>query len=328
MKKIGITGANGHVGANLVRRLLKEEYEIRVMQYHDHEAFDGLPVEVVKGDLNNVASLEAFCKQLDVVIHLAAKISIGSNSYERLTHVNIEGTKNLVAEAKKSGVKRFIHFSSIHSLSHHPLDVEMDESRSLSTASPIAYEKTKSIADEWVMKQHADNFDVIVINPTAIVGPYDYKPSLIGSLIIQLYKGIMPALIPGGYDFVDVRDVCDAVCNAVYQGRGGERYILSGTWKSLSDFAKLLGAVTDKKIEKVIMPLWVARIGLPFIYMHSKLTGQQPLYTSQSLTILQEGNKNICHDKAKKELGFVARPLAESLKDTFNWLKENNYLKV
>ncbi len=255
MKKIGITGANGHVGANLVRRLLKDEYEIRVLQYHDHEAFDGLNVEAVPGDLNDPESLVPFCKDLDVLIHLAAKITIGSNKYESVYKINVDGTKNLVQAAKKAGVKRYIHFSSIHALVHEPLDQPMNEMQPLALDSSIAYEKTKSIADEWVMGQQANNFDVIVLNPTAILGPCDFKPSLMGQLIIRLYNGSLPGLVPGGYDWVDVRDICDAASNAIFQGKGGERYILSGTWKSIGDFAKLLGAVTDKNINKPIFPL-------------------------------------------------------------------------
>lgn len=327
MKKIGITGANGHVGANLVRKLLLEKYDVRVLQYHDHEAFDGLTVEVASGDLNHPESLASFCNGLDVVIHLAAKISIGNNSYESLARTNIEGTKNLVNAAKNAKVHRLIHFSSIDAFIHPPEPELLEESGLLAVKSEVPYEKTKAIAEEWVRSQQTDSFDVIVFNPTAIVGPFDFKPSLIGDLIIRLYNGKLPALIPGGYDFVDVRDVCDAACKAIYQGQGGEKYILSGRWKSINDFASLLGAVTDKKIDKMIMPMWVAWIGLPFIRLFAKLSGQRPLYTKQSLTILQSGSKNISHEKAKKELGFRARPLAETLKDTFAWFKENNYIK-
>jgi len=328
MKTIGITGANGHVGANLVRRMMQDDYSIRVLQYRDHEAYDGLKVEIVSGDLNDPDSLIPFCKGLDVLIHLAAKISIGNNTFESIYKVNVDGTKNLVTTAKKSGVKKYIHFSSIHALMHDPLDVMMDESRPLATNSAIAYEKTKSIADEWVMQQQSDKFDVIVLNPTAIIGPNDFKPSLMGQMLIRLYNGSLPGLIPGGYNWVDVRDVCDATCNAVKMGRGGERYILGGTWKSVSEYATLAGAVNGKVIKKPVFPLWVARLGLPFIQLYSKLAGEHPLYTNQSLMILQQGNQNISNEKAKKELGFNPRPLEDTLKDTIDWLKANKMIKA
>jgi len=324
--KIGITGANGHVGGNLIRRLLKEKRSIRVLQYHDHKAFDGQDVEVVVGDLNQPESLDRFCKDVDVIFHLAAKISIGQNSFDSLYKINVEGTKNLVASSKKAGVKRFIHFSSIHAYIHFPLDEPMDESRPLATDSKIAYERTKSITQEWILKQQTDDFDIIVFNPTSIIGPVDYKPSLQGQFIAQVYEGTLPGLIPGGYDWVDVRDVCEAACNAIYQGKGGGKYILSGHYKSVTDFVQLIGQVTDRKIKLPVFPLWMAYIGVPFMFMWSKVTGQKPLFTKQALDILQMGNRHIINDKARKELGYNPRPLAESLNDTINWLKENNYI--
>ena len=322
MKKIGITGANGHVGTNLVRRLLIDNFEIRVLQYHDHEALDGLEIEVMKGDLNDPASLSVFCQGVDVLFHLAAKISIGNNSFDSLSKVNVEGTQNLVNAAKKAGVKRYIHFSSIHALVHDPLDQSMDESRPLASTSKMPYEQTKAIAEEWVLTQQDKDFDVIVINPTSILGPFDFKPSLMGQLMIRLYNGSLPGLVPGGYDWVDVRDVVDAARNAIYQGKGGERYILSGTWKSIVDFAKLFGLVNERKVKTTVLPLWLARFGVPFITLYSNIAGQDPLYTNKSLTILQEGNKHISNEKAKKELGFNPRPLAQTLKDSVDWFKE------
>ncbi len=324
--KIGITGANGHVGANLTRRLLKDNYAIRVLQYHDHTAFDDLDVDVFIGDLDDPESLDAFCAGLEVVFHLAAKISIGSNSFDSLYKTNVDGTKNLVAAAKKAGVRRFIHFSSIHAYNHFPLDKPLDESSPLATDSPIAYERTKSITQEWVLKQQTDKFDVIVLNPTSIVGPYDFKPSLQGQLIIGLFSGKIPGLVPGGYDWVDVRDVCEAATSAIYQGKGGEKYILSGCYKTVIDFVGLVNNLTDKDLSKPVFPLWLAKMGVPFIYVWSKLTGQQPLYTKQSLDILQSGNRNINNAKAKKELGFRPRPLTKTLKDTVRWLTEHKFI--
>lgn len=324
--KIGITGANGHVGGNLIRRLLKDNLDIRVLQFRDHRAFDGLKVEVKMGDLNNPESLDEFCAGLDVVFHLAAKISIGQNSYESLYKINVDGTKTLVASAKKAGVKRFIHFSSIHAYIHFPLDETMDETRPLATDSKIGYERTKSITQEWILKQQANDFDVIVLNPTSIIGPFDYKPSLQGRFIMQVYNGELPGLIPGGYDWVDVRDVCEAACNAIYQGKGGEKYILSGYYKSVTDFVDLIGQVIDRKIKLPVFPLWMAHLGVPFMYLWSKISGEQPIFTKQALDILQMGNRKINSDKARKELGYNPRPLAETLKDTINWLKENNFI--
>lgn len=323
--KIGITGASGHIGANLTRLLLEKKYSVRILEHNDSRAVEGLTVETVKGSLNDQKSLEKFCQGLDVVFHLAARISIGANSFEKLHRVNVEGTQNLVFLCKKVGVKRIIYFSSIHALEHHPLDQPMDESRALVQDSPQAYERTKSIGEAWILAQKTDQFEVIVLNPTAVVGPLDHKPSLMGELLLRMYHGKIPGLVQGGYNWVDVRDVAGAALNAISQGKSGEHYILSGNWYSLKEYAETLQEVSGKKIKKVVLPFWLARIGVPFIQIWSSVTKQQPLYTHESLDIVSHGNKNILNNKARKELGFNPRPLSDSLKDAFNWFKENDY---
>ena len=325
--KIAVTGAAGHVGCNLIRALLKDgEHKIRALQYHDHQALDGLNVEIVKGDLHQPETLVSFCNGIDVLFHLASKISIGSNSYQNIYQTNVEGTKNLVRAAQNAGIKKYIHFSSIHALVHEPFEEMMDETRALATSSSIAYEKTKSLAEEWVLTQKSNTFEVVVINPTSIIGPCDYKPSLMGQFIIRLYNNTLPALVPGGYDWVDVRDIVKSAISAIENGKSGESYILSGGWTTVKELADILAEVNNIQINKPIFPIWLARIGVPFIHIWSKVMGQQPLYTNESLTILQSGNKKISHQKATKDLGHTARPLRETLKDSIDWFKENKYI--
>jgi len=325
--KIAVTGAFGHVGCSLIRALLKEgKHQLRVLQYDDYKALNGLDIEIVKGNLHHADSLVDLCRGIDVLFHLASKISIGSNSYQSVYQTNVEGTKNLVRSAQKAGIKKFIHFSSIHALIHHPYDVMMDESRALATASSIAYEKTKSLAEEWVLTQNSDDFKVVVINPTSIIGPCDYKPSLMGQMLIRLYNNSLPGLVPGGYDWVDVRDIVKSAISAIDNGRSGERYILSGRWTTLKELSAILAEVNGVKINKPIFPLWLARMGVPFIYLWAKMRGQQPLYTYESLKILQSGNKKISFQKAAKDLGHSPRPLGETLKDTIDWFKINKYI--
>ncbi len=252
--KIGVTGASGHIGANVVRAFEQTEHKLRVLQFNGNGGFNGLNLDVHRGSLLDEKSLLSFCEGLDVVIHLAAIISIGDHPYEELFNTNVNGTKNLVNACKKSGVKRFIHFSSIHALIHEPLDEPMDENKALATSSPIAYEKTKAIAEAWVLEQHSEGFDVVVLSPTAVLGPNDFGPSLVGQFIIRMFKNTIPGLLPGGYDWVDVRDIANATIAATEKGRGGERYILSGSWLSLVDFAALLEKISGKSLRKLVFP--------------------------------------------------------------------------
>jgi dihydroflavonol-4-reductase len=324
--KIGVTGASGHIGSNLNKILIARGYDVRVLQHNDRRGFEGLDVEIVKGSLNDTNSLKQFCKDIDVVFHLAAKISIGLNSYELLHEVNCQGTKNLVNECKRAGVKRLIYFSSIHALKHEPVDEAMDENRPLQKEAINPYEKTKALAEEWVLEQAAGDFEIIVLNPTAGIGPNDYRPSLMGQMLIKLYKGKLPVLVPGGYNWVDVRDVATAAANAIEKGRSGERYILSGEWQILKGIADIMSKVCERKIFNIVVPTQIAKFALPFITLWSKVTGNRPLYTKQSLQIINNVNKNVLSDKSRKELDFTSRPLSESIQDTILWFKENNYI--
>ncbi|MBC8321525.1 MAG: NAD-dependent epimerase/dehydratase family protein [Bacteroidetes bacterium] len=324
--KIAITGASGHVGINLVKRLINLGHNLKVMVYKDAKVLEGLNVEQVNGSLQNTESLKSLCEGVEVVYHLAALISIGSVSYEQLFTTNVDGTKNVVYAAINAGVKKFIHFSSIHALVHEPYEYQMDESKAIAINSPIHYERTKALAEQWVLQQQNNDFDVVILNPTSIIGPEDLKPSLMGEFMKMLYYRNLPCLVPGGYDWVDVRDIVEATIAAIEKGRGGERYILAGKWLSIKSFADIFVKFSDKNIYLPVLPLWLAKWGIPFMLLYSKLIRNKPIYTKESLDILQSGNRFISSKKAKLELGFNPRPIEETIFDTYLWFKENDYL--
>ena len=168
--------------------------------------------------------------------------------------------------------------------------------------------------------------EVIVLNPTAIVGPCDYKPSLLGKAILRFYKGQIPGLMPGGYNWVDVRDVCQAAVNAIHKGKGGECYLLPGNWRSLSVLADEITGLGGHRPPRLSLPEWVARLGTPFLNIHAAMTRQTPLYTSVSLETLKHSHQNISGEKAKSVLDFNPRPFKETIADTINWFRENNYI--
>lgn len=325
--RIGVTGASGFIGVNLVKKLLRGDNQIRVLLHTNHSTLDGLDIELIHGDITKPQTLEAFCNDLDVVFHLAGFISIGGDSLKKLYQINVEGTQNLVNASKKAGVKKFIHFSSINVFEMEPTDTVLDEKRKLATKSKVPYKYTKAIAEKWVIEQQNKDFDVIVLNPTAVIGPYDYKPSLLGELFIKVCEGKLPALIPGGYNWVDVRDVCDGAVSAMTKGRGGQQYILSGNWKSVVDFVKMICTEYGVEMKKPVLPFWVAQLGLPFIWLFSKISGSTPLYTVESIKILKFGSKKISNAKASVELGYRSRPLTESVRDTLEWLNEHKMIK-
>ena len=324
--KIAVTGANGHVGANLCRSLLAEGHQVKALVHYNNNSLKDLNLELVQGGLNNLDSLRNLCKGTEIVFHLAAMISIDGQK-NKLLEVNVEGTKNLIKVIQENGVRRLIHFSSIHALSHFPLDQPMDETRPLVLDGPTWYEITKSQAEKIVLDaSRGGSLDAVVINPTAIVGPNDFKPSLVGTVLIRLYNNSLPALVPGGYDWVDVRDVVQGAIAAMDKGRKGERYILGGKWVSVRDLAMLVEKVTGKRVNKFIIPTSVAKIGVPFIKAYAKIARQEPLYTFESLRTLLEVNTMISHNKANIELGYSPRYLEVTIRDSMDWYKTNGYI--
>lgn len=324
---IAVTGANGHVGSNLCRMLLREGHRVKALVYKDDRGIKDLDLEKVTGDILDRPALDELFDGADVVFHLAAIISIKGSRNKHLEKVNVEGTRNIIESLKDSSVKRLVHFSSIHALVNSPVNEPMDETRSLATTNPLPYERTKSAGEKMVREAARNGIDAVVINPTSIIGPNDYKPSLVGQLLIRLYNRQIPALVPGGYNWVDVRDVCQGAINAMEKGKSGEGYLLPGHWLSLSELSATLSQIVQRPTPTLTIPFWLARIGVPFIGAYYSMLDQHPLYTSASLDIIRTGSRKIVGEKARKDLGYNSRPIEDTLKDTMEFFKKEHFIR-
>jgi dihydroflavonol-4-reductase len=136
----------------------------------------------------------------------------------------------------------------------------------------------------------------------------------------------LPALIQGGYDWVDVRDVTCATITAMEKGTKGERYLLSGHWMTLEHISELVSKITDRHTRRITCPTWLARVGLPFINLYCSFYDKEPLYTRDSIYTLRTSHRNISHEKATKELDFKPRPFEETIKDTLAWFEKQGFL--
>lgn len=317
--KISITGASGHIGANLCRESLRQGHLLKVLVNRYTDSLEGLELELIRGSLLDTAALEKLAEGAEIFIHLAASISI--NGKKELVDTNYQGTLNVIDAVRKTGVKRLIYFSSIHALSPFPLEELLDETRKLALDDPMLYSRSKAMAEKAVREAAEEGMDAVIINPTSVIGPNDFKPSLIGQAIIQLYTGKIPALIPGGYDWVDVRDVVSGTIAAMEKGRIGESYLLSGHFVSLPE---LYGMIRTSKLP--VIPFWLAEVGVPFLKAWAWISRSTPLYTRESVEILKTGHRNISSRKAEAELGYHSRPFEETLRDTLDWFMENGYL--
>ncbi|MBN2174301.1 MAG: NAD-dependent epimerase/dehydratase family protein [Bacteroidales bacterium] len=320
--KIAVTGASGHIGNVLCRELKKLGHEVNALLFEDPDDLDNIGVNTVKGDLLDPVSLENLCKDAEIVFHLAAKISITNKNKNEVFRINVEGTKNLMAACLKQHIGKFIHFSSIHALDPFPLDEELNENRPYVRDITMAYEQSKLESEKLVLEAVKNGLNAVILNPTAIIGPYDFKPSFLGQAIMKMYNNSLPMLVPGGYNWVDVRDVVNGAISAMENGQSGERYILSGHYVGLKELSLMIGKLLDKKTPGFSGPTWLAYLGIPFINLYAHLRKENPLYTSESLKIINNSNRNISHAKATQELGYTARPFEITIKDTFEWYKE------
>ena len=324
--KVAITGASGHVGNNLARTLLSQGVKVNALCHQDTRALEGLELERVQGSVLDPDSLQACFHNVEIVFHLASVISIDGGRLGQVQEINQTGTRFVVETCLKKGVRRLVHFSSIHALEQFPLDETLDETRPLVSETGTIYDQTKAQAERIVLEGGQHGLEVVVVSPTGIIGPHDYKPSLMGKGIIALYCGTLPALVPGGFDWVDVRDVIHGAIQACHQGISGERYLLSGHWISMKQMAVMIEGISGNSPPKLMAPFWLARLGLPVIHAYNRLNGTADLYTSESLSALEKANKNISHQKASMELDFHPRPLRETLEDTFQWYKQAEML--
>ncbi len=321
-----VTGASGHIGGNLIRELLAKGRRVRALQHVNRQAIESLKVDIVPGDVCHPASLHEAFEGADVVYHLAARISLNMNDYPVLEPVNVAGTRNVVQACLDCGVRRLVHFSSIHAFIQESIGKPMDESCPLvEPRNCPPYDRSKAAGEKEVMSGIDRGLDAVIISPTAVIGPYDYEPSFLGEALLNLARGKMPALVPGGFDWVDVRDVVAGALSAEKKAPTGAKYLLSGHFASICDLAVMVEEIVGTPAPRMVMPRWLAFVGAPFLEGFAKMTGNRPLYTSASIRALRTG-QDVSHEKAARELGYKSRPLKETIVDTFNWFNENGYL--
>jgi dihydroflavonol-4-reductase len=209
-------------------------------------------------------------------------------------------------------------------LCQHPVSQPLDETRQLSDARPApAYDHSKAGGERAVLAAVGQGLDAVVVSPTAVLGPYDFKPSRMGQVLLDLRLRRLPALVAGGFDWVDARDVAQAAMAAERSGRTGERYLLSGTYLAVADLAALVAAVTGVKAPRFVVPQPLARPLAPCAELWSHLTGTEPRFTRDSLAALRTCNPAISHAKASEELDFAPRPLRATVADTLAWFAES-----
>ncbi len=323
-----VTGATGHIGNVLVRKLLASGRQVRVLIHRRESkvALDGLNLEIFKGDVCDIDCLLQTFKGSDIVYHLAGMISILPGEDKLLEQVNVIGTRNVVKACIETGVKRLVYTSSIHAIEEPPHGTVIDETLPCNPDRvPRGYGRSKARATLAVLEGVEKGLNAVMVHPTGVIGPYDFRISEMGQLIIDFINGNLKAYIDGNYDFVDVRDVASGIILAGEKGRSGERYILSGEQVSVYQLMSMLQEISGIKAPSLKVPVWLARIASKFSPMYYQITKIKPRFTTYSIDVLRS-NSQICSEKARRQLGFTSRPARQSISDAHTWFMENGYV--
>jgi len=319
-----VTGATGHIGNVLVRKLLERGEQVRalILPGECRKPISGLNVEAFEGDILDLDAVFQSMRGVKGIFHLAGVISIMPGANPFVHKVNVEGTKNILSTAAKNGIKKLVYTSSIHAI-QRVKDGVINERVPYDMNNPYgAYDRSKAEATLEVLNAAHSGLEAVVACPTGVIGPFDFRGSIMGTVIHDAAASKPTLYVDGAYDFVDVRDVADGLIAAAENGKRGESYILSGHKITVRYLLETVREITGKNFFQMKIPFNIARFAALFTPMYYQLAKATPRFTPYSLEVLQS-NSNISHAKATKELDYSPRSLYESIKDTVKWFLES-----
>ena len=260
---------------------------MRCLIHHDVRALEGLSVERVEGNLSDKNRLIKQMAGCDAVFHTAAYVAVENVNFAKMKAINIDGTATICQAALDAHIPKFIHFSSIHAFQQRPTNQPLLEERPLvSEGQSAPYDQTKAAAQRVVYDACDRGLNASILHPTGIIGPYDFKPSRMGQVLKDIMNKKMPLTINAGFNWVDVRDICESAIKCVDQGRSGQHYILPGEWATFRQISDIISEHIDSRTALGTLPFWVAYTALPFAYAFSKLTGKRPSFSRGSFHAL------------------------------------------
>ncbi|BAU09905.1 sugar epimerase [Leptolyngbya sp. NIES-3755] len=327
--KAFVTGGTGFVGANLVRLLLEQDWEVRCLVRPNSrlENLQGLAVEIVQGDLTD-EQLPELMQGCQILFHVAAHYSLWQRDRDLLYQSNVIGTRNVLAAAKKAGIERSIYTSSVAAIGIDPSGEPTTEDYQSPVEKLIGhYKQSKYWAEQEAIKAIQSGQDVVIVNPSTPIGAYDIKPTPTGDIVLRFLERRMPSYVETGLNFVHVRDVAVGHLLAFQKGKTGERYILGNQNLSLKQLLDELSQITGLSAPARSVPMWLplsvawideqilTKFGkTPSIPVDGVRMSKQPMYYNPR--------------KAIDELGLPQTPIRIALKDAVNWFQENLSIKT
>jgi dihydroflavonol-4-reductase len=323
-----ITGASGFVGSAIAIAARRAGYRVRVLVRAASPRGNIQPGDdVVIGDIRDRASLAEALRDVRYLIHAAADYRLWSRTPSEIITTNAEGTRCVMEEALRAGVERIVYTSSVATIALRD-DMPADESSPLSEHDAIgAYKKSKVIAERLVEEMvQRQRLPAVIVNPSTPIGPRDVKPTPTGRIIVEAASGRMPAFVDTGLNLVHVDDVAAGHLAALARGTIGERYILGGENVYLRDMLAEIARVVGRKPPRVrlpiapLYPLAVVAEGVGLI------TGREPFLTLDGLRMARH-HMFFNDAKARRELGYSARPYREGIADAITWFRRHGYLR-
>ncbi len=327
--KCVVTGATGHIGNVLVRKLVERKYEVTafVLENEDVSHLSTLSIKYAYGDVRDIKSLEMAFEKADIVFHLAGIIEIGNGNRKKMYEVNVQGTKNVLEACEKMDVKRLVYTSSVHAIKE-PKEGIISETNEFYPKELVGtYAKTKAEATQYLLNSANGKTEIIITHPSGVIGPYEYIPSNLGQLVIDCANKKIGAYLDGGYNFVDVRDVAEGIIAAAEKGRNKNCYILAGNYISIKDLMKQIEDITGVKAPKFKIARWFAYATGLLSEIYYKIKKQKALFTSYSVYTVGT-NSQFSSEKAKKELNYHTRDIKETLEDTIKWFCDNGKITL
>jgi dihydroflavonol-4-reductase len=324
-----VTGATGFIGSAVARQVLARGEGVRVIARSggDRRNLQGLPVEIVEGDLRDAACRAAATKDISALYHVAADYRLWVRDEAAMYATNVDSTVDLVRRAVDGGARRVVYTSSVATLGLNPDGTPSNEDTPVTLADMVGpYKRSKYLAEEAVRKLASEGVPVVIVNPTAPVGPRDVKPTPTGRTVLEAAAGRMPAFVDTGLNLAHVDDVAKGHLLAHDKGVIGQRYILGGEDMTLQQILQRIAGITGGKAPTVRLPIPVV---LPIAYVAEawgRLTGREPLATVDGVKLARK-MMFFSWDKAARDLGYRARPADDALRDAIAWFRSEGLLK-
>src|ERR1700723_119473 len=302
-----VTGATGFVGSHVARQLVASGHSVRVLvrASSNLRLLEDLRVERVEGDLRDGASIERAMRGVRRVFHVAADYRLWTAHPEELYESNVEGTRRLIAAAERAGVQRVVYTSTVATIAVPRHGALPNETTQSGIGEMIGhYKRSKFLAEQVAVEAAKNGAPVVIVNPTAPVGPGDWKPTPTGRIILDFLRGKMPAYVDTGLNVVAVEDVAAGHLLAAEKGRIGERYILGGRKMTLKQILAMLWAITGRRAPRLKLPHVVALAAGYADELYSRLAGREPQIPVEGVKMSRH-KMFVESDKAARGLGYA-----------------------